>query len=155
MLPEHCVHLVHVVTNYFQSLSLENVTHNHKRLHCAQFNFRIQRYTPQSQIFKSSRLRGMHYILHTYSNMGHVKPTSRKIYSAVKRAKIFDRELQLSRSKKSLFRQTFLLLIVRPSLDFLKRTDKILQGFFSEELVFKSRSFAFSTKWKDRDDEKC
>ena len=26
MLPEHCVHLVHVVMDYFQSLSLENIT---------------------------------------------------------------------------------------------------------------------------------
>ena len=141
MLPEHCVHLVHVVMDYFQSLSLENVTYNHKRLHCAQFNFRIQRHTPQSQIFKSSRLRGMHYILHTYSNMGHVKPTSRKIYSAVKRAKIFDRELQLSRSKKSLFRQTFLRLIVRPSLDFLKRTDTILQVVFCQKHQFLNPNF--------------
>ena len=62
----------------------------------------------------------------------------------LKGLRFFDRELQLSpRSKKSLFRQTFLLLIVRPSLDFLKRTDKILQVFFSEELVFKSRLFIF------------
>ena len=65
---------------------------------------------PDIQEFETER-NALYYILTGYSNMGHVKPTSRKIYSAVKRAKIFDCELQFSRSKKSLFRQTFLLAV--------------------------------------------
>ena len=115
MLPEHCVHLVLVVMDYFQSLSLENVTCIPTKgctVHSS-----TSEYSATHHRARYSRVRDWEecIILHTYSNMGHVKPTSRKIYSAVKRAKIFDREFQLSRSKKSLFRQTFLLLIVRPS----------------------------------------